>query len=379
MTVLRSRSRQAGEHSEAQSLSAVLSDRAGPDDGKMRLGAFELWGRQAARPRLQMQVCGAAPGEFVKFRAAEPTLGVASGEPWPASGRSVQAVQDVDGPSHHGERMSVLRRNNVRVLGGSGPIIVYAHGFGCSSRMWERITPAFAATHRQVLFDFVGSGGSDTSAFDVARYSTLQGYAQDLIEVLDTLSLDGDVTFIGHSLSASIGLLASIVRPALFDRLILLGPSPCFLNHPPAYLGGFERADLEQLLNLMDLNFIGWANYLAPIVAGASGGDVIATEFVESFCTTDPSTARIFAEATFFADNRADLPRVTRPSLILQHGHDALAPLTVGQYLHEHLRESELRVLDVTGHSAHISNPELVIDAMRAYMHTHRCIDVLAA
>ena len=230
MTVLRSRSRQAGEHSEAQSLSAVLSDRAGPDDGKMRLGAFELWGRQAARPRLQMQVCGAAPGEFVKFRAAEPTLGVASGEPWPASGRSVQAVQDVDGPSHHGERMSVLRRNNVRVLGGSGPIIVYAHGFGCSSRMWERITPAFAATHRQVLFDFVGSGGSDTSAFDVARYSTLQGYAQDLIEVLDTLSLDGDVTFIGHSLSASIGLLASIVRPALFDRLILLGPSPCFLN-----------------------------------------------------------------------------------------------------------------------------------------------------
>ncbi len=275
--------------------------------------------------------------------------------------------------------MSVLRRNNVRVFGETGPIIVYAHGFGCSSRMWERITPAFEATHRQVLFDFVGSGGSDKSAFDVARYGTLHGYAQDVIDVLETLRLDGDVTYIGHSVSASIGLLASIERPALFDRLILLGPSPCFLNHPPGYVGGFERADLEQLLNLMDLNFIGWADYLAPIVAGASGGDVITTEFVESFCSTDPGTARVFARATFFADNRADLPRVTRPSLILQHRHDALAPLTVGQYLHEHLRDSQLRTLDVSGHSAHMSNPELVIDAMRAYMPGYRCRDVLAA
>lgn len=279
----------------------------------------------------------------------------------------------------YGQHMSVLHRTNVRVLGETGPIIVYAHGFGCSSRMWERITPAFAATHRQVLFDFVGSGGSDTSAFDVARYSSLHGYAQDVIEVLDTLDLDGDVTFIGHSVSASIGLLASIARPVLFDRLILLGPSPCFLNHPPAYFGGFERADLEQLLSLMDLNFIGWANYLAPIVAGPSGGDEITTEFVESFCTTDPATARVFAEATFFADNRADLPRVTRPALILQHRHDALAPQTVGQYLHDNLRDSELRTLDVSGHSAHMSNPELVIDAMRAYMNAHRCLNDVAA
>jgi len=264
--------------------------------------------------------------------------------------------------------MDILRRNNVRVLGDSGPVLLYAHGFGCNQTMWSRITPAFAGSHRQVLFDYVGSGQSDLNAFNLARYRTLDGYAQDVLDVCDALGLTQDVVFIGHSVSASIGLLASIARPALFDRLVLLGPSPCFINHPPGYLGGFERTDLEGLLDLMEQNYMGWASYLAPVVAGVNGSAAVAGELATSFCSTDPVIARSFAEATFFADNRDDLRKVSRPCLVLQHARDALAPLAVGDYLHTHLRGSQLEVIDVDGHCGHMSDPELVIDAIRHYL-----------
>jgi sigma-B regulation protein RsbQ len=263
--------------------------------------------------------------------------------------------------------VNVLERNNVKVSGENGAVLLYAHGFGCNQDMWNRVTPAFAATHRQVLFDYVGSGNSDRTAFDPKRYADLQGYARDIIEVCDALGLKDGVTFVGHSVSSSIGLLASIERPKLFDRLVLLGPSPCFLNDPPAYLGGFEREDLEGLLTLMDQNYMGWAQYLAPVVAGASGEGAVASTLTDSFCSTDPAVARVFARATFFADNRADLPRVSRPTLLLQHRKDNLAPLAVGDYLHAHLSGSTLRVLDVEGHCAHLSNPALVIGAMKDY------------
>ncbi len=264
--------------------------------------------------------------------------------------------------------MNTLSRNNVTVLGEDGPVMLYAHGFGCSQHMWDRVTPAFAQSHRQVLFDYVGSGGSDRSAFDPVRYSQLGGYAQDVLEVCDALGLRSGVTFVGHSVSASIGLLASLARPALFDRLVLLGPTPCFLNDPPAYFGGFAREDLEGLLDLMDQNYIGWADYLAPVVAGAAAEGPVSQELNQSFCSTDPVTARVFARATFFADNRADLPKVQRPCLILQHAQDALAPLQVGNYLHEHLAGSTLEVLNTTGHCAHLSAPELVVAAMKRYL-----------
>lgn len=264
--------------------------------------------------------------------------------------------------------MNILERNNVKVMGDRGPTLLYAHGFGCSQDMWSLVTPAFAATHRQVLFDYVGSGGSDRTAFDPLRYADLQGYAQDIIEVCDALGLKDGVTFVGHSVSCSIGMLASIERPALFDKLVLLGPSPCFLNDPPGYLGGFEREDLEGLLSLMDQNYMGWAHYLAPVVAGAAGEGAVTGTLSDSFCSTDPAVARVFARATFFADNRADLAKVSRPSLLLQHRQDTLAPLAVGDYLHAHLPGSTLRVLDVAGHCAHLSNPALVIDAMREYL-----------
>ena len=266
--------------------------------------------------------------------------------------------------------MSILERNNVHVQGDGGPVLLYAHGFGCDQTMWNRVTPAFADTHRQVLFDYVGSGKSDFTTFDAQRYSRLQGYAQDVLDVCDALGLKGGVTFVGHSVSCSVGWLASIARPELFDRLVLLGPSPCFVNHPPEYLGGFEREDLEGLLSLMEQNYIGWANYLAPVVAGETAEGAVSSELSNSFCSTDPTAARVFAQTTFFSDNRADLPRVTRPSLILQHREDALAPLGVGEYVHAHLQDSTLKVLDVAGHCAHMSQPTLVVAAMQEYFAT---------
>jgi sigma-B regulation protein RsbQ len=263
--------------------------------------------------------------------------------------------------------MSILRRNNVNVYGDAHPTLLYAHGFGCNQHMWDRILPAFSKSHHQVLFDYVGSGRSDLAAFNPLRYGSLEGYAQDVLEVCDALGLKEGVTFVGHSVSCSIGLLASIARPNLFERLVLVGPSPCFLNDPPDYMGGFNRADLEGLLNMMDRNYIGWANYLAPVVAGQAGEGEVLVELTDSFCSTEPSVARVFAQTTFFSDNRNDLHKVSRPCLILQHRNDSLAPLAVGDYLNSKLRGSELKVLDVFGHCAHMSHPQLVIDAMREY------------
>lgn len=264
--------------------------------------------------------------------------------------------------------MNILSRNDVRVIGDGPRVLLYAHGFGCNKAMWDQITPAFASTHRQIIFDYVGSGNSDLTAFDPQKYSYLSGYAQDLLEVCDALDLHGDVSLVAHSVSCSIGLLAAIQRSSLFDKLVLLGPNPCFLNVPPDYQGGFERDDLEGLLDLMDQNYMGWADYLAPVVSGEDGGVRVSNQLSESFCSTDPVAARIFAKATFFSDNRSDLANVRTPALILQHRYDALAPLAVGTYMHKHLPSSTLKVLDVKGHCAHLSNPQLVIDAMRTYL-----------
>jgi sigma-B regulation protein RsbQ len=214
------------------------------------------------------------------------------------------------------------------------------------------------------------SGQSPLSASNAARYSRLDGYAQDVLDVCGVQGLQSGVTFVGHSVSCSIGLMASIARPNLFERLILVDPTPCFLDELPDYAGGFERADLQGLLALMDQNHIGWANCLAPVVAGAAQGDGLAGEFSDSFCSTDPVAMRVFAQATFFADNRADLPQVSRPCLILQHQEDSLVPLAMGEYLKKQLRGSTLEVMDVAGHAAHMSHPALVIDAMQRDMTT---------
>lgn len=263
---------------------------------------------------------------------------------------------------------SILARNNVKVLEGKGPVLLYGHGFGCNQSMWENITPGFAGSHTQVLMDYVGSGQSDLAAFDPKKYASLHGYAQDVLDVCDALGLHSGVVFVGHSVSCSIGMLASIERPGLFAKLVLLGPNPCFVNKPPDYTGGFENEDLEGLLALMEQNHIGWAQYLAPVVSAQGETSAVTVALSDSFCSTDPQVAQVFARTTFFSDNRADLARVQVPCLILQHRHDTLAPVSVGDYVHAHLPDSTLQVLEVHGHCAHMSEPGLVIDAMRAFL-----------
>lgn len=262
-----------------------------------------------------------------------------------------------------------ITTNNVKVLQGDGNVMLYAHGFGCNQSMWDRVTPAFK-NHTQVLFDYVGSGQSDMAAFDADKYASLNGYAQDVLDVCDALGLTQGVTFVGHSVSCCIGILASIARPELFAKLVLVSPNPCFVNHAPDYIGGFESEDFEELSTLMDQNFLGWAGYLAPVVSGQGESGATTTELSDSFCSTDPKTAKIFARATFFSDNRADLAKVKTPCLILQNRSDTLAPVSVGEYMHAQMPGSTLQLLDVQGHSAHMSDPALVIAAMQAYLAT---------
>lgn len=266
------------------------------------------------------------------------------------------------------QQSGVLSRNNVKVQGSGGSVLLYAHGFGCNQQMWDRVTPAFSDTHTQVLFDYVGCGQSDPLAFDAVKYASLSGYAQDVLDVCDALNLTSGVSFIGHSVSCSVAMLASIARPGLFKSMVLLGPNPCFVNHPSGYVGGFETEDLEGLLALMEQNYIGWANYLAPVVSAQGEAGPVTVELSNSFCSTDPKFTKVFARTTFFSDNRADLPKVTVPCLILQHRTDTLAPVSVGEYVHAHLAGSTLKMLEVEGHCAHMSEPSLVVAAMQGYL-----------
>ena len=262
---------------------------------------------------------------------------------------------------------NILFRNNVKVFGKGTQPMMFAHGFGCDQNMWRLVTPAFEQDYRIILFDYVGSGKSDLQAYSAERYGDLNGYARDVLDICAELELTR-VVFVGHSVSGVVGMLASIREPERFDRLILVGPSPCYINDPPAYVGGFERADIEGLLDVMEKNYIGWANFLAPVVMKNQERPELTRELEESFCSTDPRIARRFAEATFFSDNRSDVPRVTIPSLIMQCSEDAIAPLGVGDYLHRHLPQSTLRVMKATGHCPHMSHPDETIQIIKEYL-----------
>ena len=263
--------------------------------------------------------------------------------------------------------IDALARNNVHVSGRGTQPMLFAHGFGCDQHMWRFVAPAFEDDYRVVLFDYVGSGRSDLAAYDADRYSTLAGYAQDVLDVIHALDLR-DVVFVGHSVSAMIGVLAANREPERFARLILIGPSPRYVNDPPKYIGGFERSDIEGLLETMDRNFIGWANFLAPAIMKNPDRPELGAELTESFCSTDPVIARRFAEATFFADNRADLEQLTVPALVLQCSEDMIAPDAVGEYVHHALPGSTLRRMDATGHCPHMSAPKETIALMREYL-----------
>jgi sigma-B regulation protein RsbQ len=262
---------------------------------------------------------------------------------------------------------SVLARNHVSVQGQGAHTVVFAHGFGCDQNMWRFVEPAFRDRFRTVLFDYVGLGKSDLGAFDAGRYSTLDGYAQDLVEIGEALDLRG-ATIVGHSVSSMIGLLASLRAPQRFGALVMVAPSPRYINAPPDYVGGFERTDIEGLLELMDHNYVGWAGALAPMVMGSEAGPELTHELQETFCSTDPLVAKCFARATFYGDNRADLAKSKVPSLVLQVREDAIAPMAVGAYLERHLPQSELRIIEANGHCPQISHPQLTIEAIRPFL-----------
>ncbi len=263
--------------------------------------------------------------------------------------------------------VDVLKRNNVKQFGRGTQPMLFAHGFGCDQHMWRFITPAFENDYRIVLFDYVGAGESDLAAYDADRYSSLDGYAADVLDICNALDLT-DVIFVGHSVSSMIGVLAANEEPERFAELILIGPSPRYINDSPGYVGGFERSDIDGLLETMDKNYIGWANYLAPAIMKNPDRPELGEELTKSFCSTDPVIARRFAEATFFADNRSDLSLVTVPSLILQCSEDIIAPNDVGEYLHRELAGSTLRTMKATGHCPHMSAPDETIALIKEYL-----------
>ena len=260
----------------------------------------------------------------------------------------------------------MIARNNVKVLGRGKQPMLFAHGFGCDQSMWRLVTPAFEDDYQVVLFDYVGSGKSDLSAYDPERYSSLDGYAQDVLDVCHALDLR-DVIFVGHSVSSVVGALASIREPERFAHLVMVGPSPRYLNDE-GYVGGFERDDIAGLLDMMEKNYIGWASFLAPVIMKNGERPELSRELEESFCSTDPVIARRFAEVTFYSDNRADLPRVQVPSLIMQCSDDAIAPMEVGRYLERTLPGSTFRLLSATGHCPHVSHPEETAEVIKWYL-----------
>jgi sigma-B regulation protein RsbQ len=264
-------------------------------------------------------------------------------------------------------RESILLRNNVHVGGTEGrPTMVFAHGFGCDQNMWRFITPAFEEDYKLVLFDHVGYGKSEISAYNPIKYGTLKGYVDDVLEICRELGVTNTV-FVGHSVSAMIGVLAAIAEPARFDKLVLIGPSPCYINDGD-YVGGFSRGDIDGLLESLDSNYLGWSSTMAPVIMGNPDRPELGEELTNSFCRTDPEIAKHFARVTFLSDNRADLPRVQTPSLLLQCSEDVIAPEAVGQYLHRNMANSRLVVLEATGHCPNLSAPQETIAAMKLFL-----------
>lgn len=266
--------------------------------------------------------------------------------------------------------MDIHERFRIRVSGRGKQPLMFAHGYGCDQSMWRLVAPAFEADYRVILLDLAGSGRSDPAVYDRHRHGSLLGYAEDMLEIVRELDLR-DVVFVGHSVSAMIGALACTLRPERFHRLIMIGPSPCYINDND-YVGGFTRADIDGLVDAVDSNYLGWASSMAPVIMGTPDRPELVEELRNSFCRTHPEVARLFARVTFLSDNRADLPKVKTPSLVVQVSDDVIAPVAVGQYVQRHVRDSEMTVLKTRGHCPHLSAPALTVAAMRAYLQRDR-------
>jgi sigma-B regulation protein RsbQ len=263
--------------------------------------------------------------------------------------------------------MSVRTRNNVVEQGQrDGQPMLFAHGFGCDQNMWRHVWPLFEEDYRIVLFDHVGAGGSDLSAYDGARYSSLRGYADDVVEICRELDLR-DVVLVGHSVSAMIGVLAAAAEPERFASLVLVGPSPRYIDDD-GYAGGFSREDIEGLLESMDSNYLGWSSQMAPVIMGNEDRPELGEELTNSFCRTDPEIARSFARVTFLSDNRADLAEVDIPALVLQCSNDAIAPEAVGRYVAEKMPRARFAMLEAVGHCPNLSAPEQTAAAIEEFL-----------
>lgn len=262
--------------------------------------------------------------------------------------------------------MTAITRNNAKIQGAGDQTIVFAHGYGCDQNMWRHVAPSFQSAFRTVLFDQVGVGGSDTAAYDPEKYASLSGYADDLVELCEELGLQNAI-FVGHSVSAMIGVLASLKAPGLFSKLILVGPSPRYIDDGD-YVGGFSADQINELLDFLAENHMGWSAAMAPAIMGNADRPELGQELTDSFCRMDPLIAKQFAQVTFLSDNRADLGKVKTPTVILQCSDDIVAPACVGEYLHRNIEGSVLVQLAATGHCPNLSAPSEVIDAIRAHL-----------
>jgi sigma-B regulation protein RsbQ len=263
--------------------------------------------------------------------------------------------------------MDVKARNNVVEAGlAGGPPMVFAHGFGCDQNMWRFVEPAFRGSFRSVLFDYVGAGHSDLGAYDAGRYGSLDGYARDVVEICEALDVH-EVVFVGHSVSAMVGALASLMAPERFRALIMIGPSPRYID-AEGYVGGFSREDIDGLLDSLESNYLGWSTAMAPVIMGNADRPELGAELTESFCRTDPEVQKRFARATFLSDNRADLSRVGIPTLVLQCAEDVIAPVSVGEYVSRQIPQSTFVQLEATGHCPNLSSPFETIEAIQAFV-----------
>ncbi|MFC7976149.1 alpha/beta fold hydrolase [Streptomyces cinereoruber] len=263
--------------------------------------------------------------------------------------------------------MDIERRNNVTVTGNPrGRTVVLAHGFGCDQNMWRLTVPALARDHRVVLFDYVGSGRSDPSAFSEGRYGSLEGYARDVVEVCEALDLR-DAVFVGHSVSAMTGVLAADAAPGRIGALVMVAPSPRYVDDE-GYRGGFSREDIDELLASLESNYLGWSSAMAPVIMGNPERPELGEELTNSFCATDPHMARVFARTTFLSDSRDDLKKVTVPTLVLECAQDVIAPREVGAFVHRAITGSKLVTLDATGHCPHLSAPEATNEAITGFL-----------
>lgn len=263
--------------------------------------------------------------------------------------------------------MRLRNRNNLHLSGNGPATLVFAHGFGCDQNMWRLLAPRYADRYRVALFDFTGAGQSDLGSYDARKYETLQGHAHDLVEILDDIGAGGPLLLVGHSVAATIGVLADLAAPARIAAHLMIGPSPCYIDDGD-YVGGFRRADIDALLETLDANYLGWSSSMAPVIMGAPDRPELGAELTNSFCRTRPDIASQFARATFLSDHRAAFERLQTPALIVQSSEDLIAPRAVGGWLHEHVAHSTLDVVENVGHCPHLSAPDACAAAIDAFL-----------